>query len=465
MKHFARSIAGILVMVLLLALNQQLGVQSIAANILQNPSLETLNPLGNNPQYWQRQSAGNNEPDFSLTKTGGHTGNVSARVEVSTYSDGEARWQPNWTAVLSGIQYTYSVWYKSSTATNLRVQIRKPRNVIEVLNLGTVSASAVWKQYSTTLSLPIGTLSIGPTLSLSNNGWLEIDDASISEGVAVSSSSSSSSTSSSSSVSSVSSSSSQSSSSNVSNSSSQSSSSVSSSASSSSSSSTPRPVDGWNRAIVSIDFDDNLVGSYTYGLPLLKQYGYKSTQYVVKDWVGDTESGYMTVNQLKDWKNQGMVIGSHSVDHARLTNLTAGQIDLELKNSKAYLDTTFNQNTTDFVTPYCASNQAIAAAAQKYYQFSRDCGYNFVTPSNIVPYHLNAKGMLRSYDFAEFKTAVDTAIANNWWLILIFHDVGYDDSNEYSHSPAQFESYLQYLKQKKVTVLPSGQAYQEVKNQ
>jgi peptidoglycan/xylan/chitin deacetylase (PgdA/CDA1 family) len=197
----------------------------------------------------------------------------------------------------------------------------------------------------------------------------------------------------------------------------------------------------------------------------VEKYGFKASEYVITGSVGDTETGYMSLSQIQNLKARGHTIGSHTVSHPFLTQLGTAQIDSELKNSKSYLDSNLGQNTTAFVTPYCDSNATVATVAAKYYQFSRDCGDDYTTPNNYDAYHIQSKGMIRSTSFAEFKAAVDTAVANNWWITFIFHDINNDTTNEYSHSPAQFEQYIKYLKDKGVAVVPSQQAFNEVKGQ
>lgn len=446
-------------------------VQSAPVNLLTNNSLEQLNLLGNNPLSWQRQVSGSITSQLTLERSDTRTGSVSGKLVVSAAQGGNARWQPNWIPANGSNQYTTSFWYKSTVNTELRLLIRTGAGMQQLLQT-TFPPSTVWREAVWTYTTPSGTLSQSPALTLNTPGTLIVDDAALFLGASTgSSSSSSSSVSNSSSSSSRSSSVSSSVSSSASSSSSSSSSSVASSSStssvssSSSSSSSSRPMNGWNRAIVSIDFDDNRPGANTYALPLLKKYGFKATQYVITDTVRLQYDDYLTVDQLREWKNAGMTIGSHTLSHPNLTTLPQSEIERQLRDSKTYLDQTFNQNTTDFVTPYCTSNTTVATIAAKYYRFSRDCGYQYIDPSNFQAYHLNAKGTLRSQSFDDFKQAVDRAIANNWWIIFIYHDVSYDTTNEYSISPERFEQQLAYLKSKGVAVRTSGEAYAEVSAQ
>ena len=69
---------------------------------------------------------------------------------------------------------------------------------------------------------------------------------------------------------------------------------------------------------VIITFDDGYRDNYTNAFPILKEFGYPATFFVVTDFVDEGRPEYMTWDQLREMHNAGMEIGSHSRDHPDL---------------------------------------------------------------------------------------------------------------------------------------------------
>ena len=67
-----------------------------------------------------------------------------------------------------------------------------------------------------------------------------------------------------------------------------------------------------------LTFDDGYLDNYTYAFPILQQYGYPATFFVVGDFIDKGLPGYLTWNQVEEMAEAGMEIGSHSLDHISL---------------------------------------------------------------------------------------------------------------------------------------------------
>lgn len=70
---------------------------------------------------------------------------------------------------------------------------------------------------------------------------------------------------------------------------------------------------------VALTFDDGYADAYSTALPLLQEYGFVATFYVVGDFVG--QPGYMNWEELRTLRDIGMEIGAHSNTHADLSLL------------------------------------------------------------------------------------------------------------------------------------------------
>lgn len=111
---------------------------------------------------------------------------------------------------------------------------------------------------------------------------------------------------------------------------------------------------------VVLTFDDG----YADNLPaaeLLEKFAMQATWFVVTRDIGQT-AGWrdpdaeplplMNPSQLRDLASAGMEIGSHTVSHARLTQLAPEQIRSELHDSKTCLETLLNRPINSFAYPY-----------------------------------------------------------------------------------------------------------------
>ena len=69
---------------------------------------------------------------------------------------------------------------------------------------------------------------------------------------------------------------------------------------------------------VLLTFDDGYLDNYTAAFPLLQEYGYKATFFVVTDFVDYGREGYMTWPMLEEMSRAGHRIESHSRTHPDL---------------------------------------------------------------------------------------------------------------------------------------------------
>lgn len=80
-------------------------------------------------------------------------------------------------------------------------------------------------------------------------------------------------------------------------------------------------------AAISLTFDDDLLDHYTVAKPLLAQYGFKGTFFVVEKYADQaianradtTKRQYMSWDQVKEMAADGHEIGNHSYSHYQLT--------------------------------------------------------------------------------------------------------------------------------------------------
>jgi peptidoglycan/xylan/chitin deacetylase (PgdA/CDA1 family) len=222
---------------------------------------------------------------------------------------------------------------------------------------------------------------------------------------------------------------------------------------------------------VSFTFDDGLASTYTQAAPTLAKYGLTGTVYVTTNCIGmttvpntcraNTDTPYMSWDQVATLQNSGWEIGSHTSTHPYLATsdasdgqpnvLTPTQVTQELIQSKATL-AAHGINATDFASPYGDYNMTVLAEIAKYYASQRgfaDQNNNDWPAYNdyiVNDYHVEGTATV-----AQVQAKIDEAIANGRWLVLTFHDIkptASTDPDDYEWSTAKLDQLAAYVKAK-----------------
>ncbi len=221
---------------------------------------------------------------------------------------------------------------------------------------------------------------------------------------------------------------------------------------------------------ISFTFDDGYATALTQAAPTLAKYGLSGTSYVVTGCVGmtsvpntcwaDTDKTYLTWDQISQLHSQyNWEIAAHTVDHYCLASsgddcqdnvLTPEQVDYELAQSQADL-AAHGYDAIDMATPYGDYNNQVLAQIAKYYETQR--GFADVGNNNPLysDYFLNIMQVQGRVSVAQVEQAIDSAIANNRWLILVLHTIKAKASkrnDDYEWSTANLSQVASYVKTK-----------------
>jgi peptidoglycan/xylan/chitin deacetylase (PgdA/CDA1 family) len=241
------------------------------------------------------------------------------------------------------------------------------------------------------------------------------------------------------------------------------------------------PASGFAGGLVSVTFDDGLTSTYVNGLPILVANHINPTLYLISDTLqnndfydnGDGTNDYMTVADVNNWLAQlpGTELASHTQFHCDLTDKQTDQPDqcplglnaaqlaaknaAELSKSKSDLQAMFpGYDFTDFASPYGAYDAAalgeIAGAGYVSHR-STDGGYNVY--GQVDPMNLVVQNVESSTTPEQVKAWIDTAKANNEWLILVYHDVDPGNVGQYGVSAADLSTEMSYLSASGVKVV------------
>lgn len=110
------------------------------------------------------------------------------------------------------------------------------------------------------------------------------------------------------------------------------------------------------RKSVVITFDDGYDNNFTEAFPVLKKMGFPATIFVQVGAVG--KKGYMTWDDIMILLENGIDIGSHTVDHGFLPDLSDAEARREIYESKALLENRLQRPITTFSYPGGGFNAA-----------------------------------------------------------------------------------------------------------
>jgi peptidoglycan/xylan/chitin deacetylase (PgdA/CDA1 family) len=109
---------------------------------------------------------------------------------------------------------------------------------------------------------------------------------------------------------------------------------------------------------VVLTFDDSYADHYTIVFPLLRQYGFAATFFVVTSSVGTRD--HLTASQIREMAQAGMDIESHGVHHIDFSRLSVDDARRELLQSRKTIEGWTGHPVTFFAYP--AGRYSVALA-------------------------------------------------------------------------------------------------------
>ena len=246
-----------------------------------------------------------------------------------------------------------------------------------------------------------------------------------------------------------------------------------------------------NNKVVIINFDDGFKTQFTRAKPILDKYGFKATFYIVCNYV-DNKKGYMTWEEIETLNKEGHDIGSHTMNHIHLSNLSKKDMEYEVGQSKKCLDD-HAIKATSFAFPFndVSNDKTIFKIVSKYYQLARignnpltylncdglklpsvqrDCNTytntHYLTYANkftISGWSHDFSRMVNSYnDDGQFKRFVDVVNSQDKYNegglinaipIIIYHRIGETNLVDYNTEIKLFKKEMKYLHDNGFTVL------------
>ncbi len=377
---------------------------------IHNPSLEI--PSSDDPDLpegWETNAWGDNEAEFSYLEEG-HTGERSIRVDITSYDDsnyngGDAKWRFDSIKVTPGQDFRFSNYYRSDVETRVVLAVTRKDGELYYPELARLPASNSWRLHESTFTVPFTADKIAVYHILESVGYLITDDYDLS----------------------------------------------------------PYTHEGFKSPLLTITFDDIWNENTLTALPVMQEYGFKSTQYYPINTIKAYEDSdpFEIIMRTID---AGHEIGSHSVTHPFLTRLNAEELEHELLYSKQFLEDNLGVKVSHFAAPYGDYDEYVNSRIMRHYESHRvvKSGYNSLDNFDIS--QLIVQNILDHTTAEEVSSWVQKAQNDNTWLILLYHRVG-DNPGDYDTTEDLFAAQMEVIADSGITVKTISEALQEVKPQ
>ncbi|MDC1091798.1 polysaccharide deacetylase family protein [Candidatus Pelagibacter sp.] len=129
-------------------------------------------------------------------------------------------------------------------------------------------------------------------------------------------------------------------------------------------------IDKNKKKQIIITFDDGYKDICKHALPILKKYDFKATCFLVSNLIGKKNTwdalknnfiskDLMTIEDINEWLDNGMLIGSHSHNHNDLTKLNKSDLENDIDFSKKKLEDKFGIEIENFCYPFGKVNKLV----------------------------------------------------------------------------------------------------------
>lgn len=125
-----------------------------------------------------------------------------------------------------------------------------------------------------------------------------------------------------------------------------------------------------------LTFDDGYIGNLVFAIPALMEREIKADFFVHTNYVGvRTDKDHLSWENLAVTDEHPLFeVFSHTLSHARLTNLTQEALTKELSESRAILEEKLGMTREFFAYPYGALSKKVALETGKYYKLAYAIG-------------------------------------------------------------------------------------------
>lgn len=136
---------------------------------------------------------------------------------------------------------------------------------------------------------------------------------------------------------------------------------------------------------VIITFDDGNEDNYGYAFPIMQKFGFIGAVYIVANRL--SADGFLSAEQLKEMAAAGWEIGSHSMTHADLAEVTANKLREEILDSRLHLEREIGVEVRSFAYPFGSFVSALGTKVENYgYRTAMGLGKKTLHDLNTIYY-------------------------------------------------------------------------------
>ncbi len=365
---------------------------------------ETTIPFG-----WTQAVYGDITAQYSINNSTVHSGSHSASINITAAPDGEAGLVSNTINSSENQKTNISFWYHSNVYLYAYIEITTTSGT-EYKSLTSVpSGNNQWSQYTDSFITPSNTTAIRLHIATSDIGIINIDDVTLSTTNTVGN-------------------------------------------------------NQFNFPIISINFDDGLLGSYQYGTPVLSSLGLTGTYYLNASTINT--SSHISTQQIKNLANTGNEIGSHGYYHIDQTTLSKSDLSQQIQLNKSKLSGISGQSINSFAVPFGVYNDTVISTVATYHTNLRDTSGALNYKYNFNPFKIHAKVVTANTTTNEINNLIQETKNNNAWLVLVFHNISKQNSNdEYTLTTKTLTNFLNLVTKSGIKVMTNKEALSTITSQ
>mgnify|MGYP001163254066 FL=1 len=201
-----------------------------------------------------------------------------------------------------------------------------------------------------------------------------------------------------------------------------------------------------NQAMVTLSYDDGFLNNYNLALPLHEKYGIPATFNIITKNI--TNPKFMNDEKILNCYHRGIEIASHSHTHSSQFILkTDEDIHFECVESKRILEGIIGVGKVETMAiPFSQYDDRVRGIVSQHFKGIRvySNALNNIPP--IDRYHLYSRiAVGNTTTFAQVKSAIDSAITNKKWCIIMLHGINNGTKDQYEISQRLLDEILRYI--------------------
>ena len=142
-------------------------------------------------------------------------------------------------------------------------------------------------------------------------------------------------------------------------------------------------------ATIVLTFDDGLESLYSYAYPVLAEYGFPATIFLVAGYCGGLNNWpsqpagvpglrLLDWDQIRKMDQNKIEFGAHTISHPRLDQLSSTEAEKEIRDSKTKIEEQIGHTVTTFAYPYGRYTPQIKELVSRSFQGACSTNIGFV---------------------------------------------------------------------------------------